>query len=221
MEKPEKKDIPNSNYLRVYEYLKKHIIDGSLGKDYVFVETEISEMLNVSRTPVREAIKMLKSEKILVNVPKKGIMCRPFSYKDIDSVYEIAEAVEGVMAYNIALYSKQLDFSCLEQSLVQMETSIAERNIDEWVKADSDFHSNVKKLCGNEFIVETVKTLELYIKIIRNRYTKSHYESMRRSTTQHRMTFEALVSGDAEYAKLIMQYHWRNIRKQLQSDDIL
>jgi DNA-binding GntR family transcriptional regulator len=221
MAKKAGKNTPNSNYLRVYEYLKKRIIDGTFDKDYVFVETEISEMLDVSRTPVREAIKMLKSERILTNVPKKGIMCRPLSYKDIDSVYEIAEAVEGAMAYNIASHSDELDFSELEMSLIQMEIAVAEHKIDEWIEADIEFHNNVKALCGNEFIVETINKLDLYIEIMRNRYTKKHYESMQHSTTQHRVTFDALTSGDAEYARITAQYHWRTIRKQLQLKDVL
>lgn len=78
-------------YIRAYEQLKKGIIEGIYSEDRVFVETEVAEELGMSRTPVREAIRMLKAENLLVSVPGQGLMARRLKKGYIKNVYEVGK----------------------------------------------------------------------------------------------------------------------------------
>lgn len=71
------------SYIRAYEQLKKGIIEGDYTEDYVFVETELAEQLGMSRTPVREAIRMLKAENLLVGVQGHGLTAQHLKKDDV------------------------------------------------------------------------------------------------------------------------------------------
>lgn len=202
------------NYIYAYEYLKNKIINGEYEEGYVFLETEISEELGISRTPVREALCMLKIEGLLFNVPRKGIVCRRLTFDDISDVYELAEGVEGMMAYLVAKEGKKSTIDALEGAVVQMEEALLCHDEESWVEADERFHCILKEECGNGFIEDSMNNLWLYIRMIRSKYTKTHIVSMNRSTGQHREAYEAIAAGDADYARTLVQNHWKTVRQQ-------
>ena len=204
-------------YIRAYEQLKKGIIEGIYSEDRVFVETEVAEELGMSRTPVREAIRMLKAENLLVSVPGQGLMARRLKKGDIKNVYEVGEALEGLMAYIVAEQKDADNALALRESVSRMEEALACGDRDGWVAADREFHTKLVKLSGNEFLGDAIETLNIYINMIRLRYTRENQESRRRSTSQHREVCEAIAAGDADYARTLMQYHWRSLRQQIVS----
>lgn len=204
-----------ASYILAYNYLKKGLIEGTFPEDMVFVEENIAEELGVSRTPVREAIRMLKSEKLLVNVPRKGVMGRSLAQSEIKPVYEVAEALEGMMAYVVTRRGSQEDLLALENAVVRMEKTIETNDKIGWMDADRDFHECLMKASGNSFLMEAMENINVYIAMIRNRHSKEHAESRKSSTVQHRAAYEAICSGDADYARMVVQFHWRSIRRNL------
>jgi DNA-binding GntR family transcriptional regulator len=204
-----------AHYINAYNHLKNGIINGDYDSEYVFIEKDIAAQLGISRTPVREAIRMLKAEKLLVNVPKKGIVCRTLTKNDICPVYEVSEALEGMMAYIVAQNHNKIDLSELERSVIRMEAALRKHDEKEWVNADAAFHQTLMQLSKNKFAIDMMKELQLCVQIIRVNDTKKSFASMERSTVQHREAYDAIASGEAEYARTVVQHHWRSIRRRL------
>ncbi|MBQ6507349.1 MAG: GntR family transcriptional regulator [Clostridia bacterium] len=205
----------DAGYIVAYEYLKNNIVNNKYDDDYVFVEAEIAAELGMSRTPVREAISMLRSEKLLMRVPKKGIVCREMQKGEIKSVYEMAEALEGMMAYNVARHHTAQQLETMLACVEKMEQAF--RNGDEktWAEGDIAFHACLRDFCGNTFLQEAMENINVFISILRNRYTLLDAGSRERSTVQHREMYEAICAGDADYARTLVQYHFRVNRRRL------
>lgn len=204
-----------SNLEYAYSYLKELIINASLPEGYIFTEVELAEKLGMSRTPAREAIRMLKAEDLLIQIPQKGVMCRTLSIKDIKCVYETAEALEGMMAYTVAVFKTEEEIRPIHDAVERMEVAFANMDRDAWGQADQQFHTALKALCGNPFLQEAMEKLDVYINMIRQKYTLHSEDSLRSSTTQHREAYEAILNHDADYARVIVQHHWAVVRRYI------
>lgn len=209
-----KQNTKQKNYIFAYEYLKNKIINGEYDEDYVFLETEISEELGISRTPVREALAMLKMEHLLINVPRKGVVCRKLTLEDIVDVYEVAEGIEGMMAYSVAKNGDREVIEKLKTAIEAMEEALISKDEEAWAAADEAFHMTLRDGCGNRFAQDSMDNIRLYIQMIRSRYTKPHTPFRERSTVQHREAYEAVLSGDADYARILVQHHWETVCRQ-------
>lgn len=204
----------DASYEVAYEYLKNRIINDDFPEDYTFVESEIANELGMSRTPVREAIRMLKAEKLLIRVPKKGIVCRKLQQTEIKSIFEMAEALEGMMAYNVARHHTAAQLEALNKCVTEMEAALRNQDSVQWAAGDISFHKSLKDFCGNSFLIDAMDDINIYISVIRNRYTLKDVSSQMRSTVQHREMYEAIKSGDADYARMLVQYHFRGKRRE-------
>ena len=96
----------------IYEDLKKKIMKGEIRSGEFLFETQLAEAYGVSRTPVRQAIKLLDADGLLANIPRKGTYVKFLSAEDVISVYQAAEALEGMAVALLAL-QEDYDFSVL------------------------------------------------------------------------------------------------------------
>lgn len=198
-----------SNYIRAYNYIKEGILQERYDENYVFIEAVIAEELGISRTPVREAIKMLRTENWLQNVPKKGIVCRPFTRKDIENVYKMAGAVESMIARDIAGKHEAYDLSALQECVDIMADAMEKEDKEKWLKADIGFHEQLLNLSHNRFAVSAMREMRQLIEVVRVRYTGLHMKSMEKSMQLHKLECEAILSGDADFASVLVEQHWK------------
>ena len=103
----------------VFHTLRKAIITGELPPGERLMETQLGEKLGVSRTPIREAIRKLELEGLVVMVPRKGAQVAQFTQKDIKDVLEVRAALEALA---VRLASKRMD----ERSFLRLQLVITE-----------------------------------------------------------------------------------------------
>ena len=84
---------------RVYEHIREDIIEGRYANGAYLVETKLAEELDVSRTPIREALKQLELEDLVVSMPNRGVMVQGMSSQDIDDIFTVRHLLEGQAAY--------------------------------------------------------------------------------------------------------------------------
>lgn len=210
--------IKNANYMKAYRFIKEGILGGEFAEDYVFIETKLADQIGISRTPVREAMRMLKSENLLQSVPKKGILCRPISIEDCNAIYGLGESIESMMVYNIVLRYRETDFSWIEKNVISMEEAVRINDKDLWSTADQAFHKCIMDICDNKFAVEAMEKLQMYIQLVRVRYAKHNIQRRLLSTMQHRELYEAMITGDSDFARIITINHWKSIRANILAD---
>jgi DNA-binding GntR family transcriptional regulator len=211
--KSKKKKMTSAD--RAYAAIREAIANGQLRPGYPLLETEISEQLGMSRTPVREAINRLKAEDIIETISRKGIFVKTLSKEELIQWYEVAEGLEGMVSYLVASNPEaQLDE--LENHIKKMEEAIVESNTDKWIFSDENYHITLYSLCKNNFLVENLNRVNEKLKLARIVLIAGSISDKMNSTKDHRDTFEAIKSGDAQRARQYTQNHWRRIRMEYQ-----
>lgn len=198
---------------RAYSAIRTAIANGDLRPGYPLLETELSEQLGMSRTPVREAVNRLIAEDMVETIKRKGIFVKTLSKEELCQMYEVAEGLEGMVTYLVAS-EPDVQLDELENNILAMEQALAENNTDQWIIADEDYHTALYTLCKNTYIVELLKRLNEKLRLARLILIAGSTADKTQSTKEHRATYEAIHAGDAELARKLTQNHWRRVRER-------
>ena len=125
----------------VYEELKIQILTGKIAPGTRMMEVELAESLGVSRTPVREAIRKLEKEGLVVIEPRKGAHAAQISVKDMVEILEVRQDMEGLAAYLASYRMKPQQLKKLEEISEKYEKAIAEGDLASMIEYDSAFHN--------------------------------------------------------------------------------
>lgn len=197
----------------VYEHLRNEVLMGSLQPGQWLREQEIAETLNVSRTPVREAVRRLGQEGLLEISPNRGVRVRDLTSTEAVDTYEVRAMLEGRSA---RLAAQRVTPDQLER-LRALLKEIARTPPEDYaaqIKADDTFHNAIAELAGNEVLLEMIKLLNSRITRI-----KILTRDTNLSTTtqhQHEAIVDAVAAGDAERAEAAMREHLETYRQIVQ-----
>ena len=197
-----------------YRQLHNMILSGELREGYPLLEVELSERLNMSRTPVREALVRLRTDGLVDRVGKKGLYVKVLSKDEIKQTYEYIEGVESMISYLLAGSINAKGTKALERNILRMERALAEKDVDAWIEADSEFHAVMLEYCQNTYLVREMKKANVIVRRVRNeivRYSLEKEPSMK----DHRALFEAIRDGDRERARSLTQEHIKRVRERL------
>lgn len=192
--------------------VRNHIRDGIAEGRYQpgerLKEGTIAEFLNVSRTPIREAMRILEAEGLIVIEPWKGITVASLSRRQVSEFYVYRELLEGLAAEMAARLVSDKDIERLDESLLKLEEGRAQSG-SELGSANEEFHQMIVDISGNRFlkqsldVIDTAKIL-IWKPIYRS---DSRWDSAQK---EHRKIFRALRARDPEAAKLAAEKHVRN-----------
>ncbi|MEW6275526.1 MAG: GntR family transcriptional regulator [Bacillota bacterium] len=219
MDQPKFVPIKLDNYqpLRdvVFETLREAIIKGRLKPGERLMEIQLAEEMGVSRTPVREAIRKLELEGLIVMVPRKGAYVAGISVKDIVDVFEVRAALESLAAGLAAERITEEELEELERALVQISEA-SSGNLDEVVKTDTNFHEIIYRASRNQRLMQIITHLQEQIQRFR---TTSLAQPGRTKTAieEHRKIVEAISERDVELAQALAREHIENAEQSLLS----
>lgn len=201
-------DLQNHRPLReiVYEELKRQILVGEIAPGTRMMEVELADVMGVSRTPVREAIRKLEKEGLVTIEPRKGAYASNISIKDMVDVLEVRQGLEAMAS---AIASGRITEEQKEELLAviaKYRVAVEEGNIEEMIKYDEAFHSKIVSISGNKTLMQVFSTVQELALRFRYIYYDdfNRYESMPK---EHQMIEEAIISGDAETARIAAGDH--------------
>jgi DNA-binding GntR family transcriptional regulator len=145
-----------------YAALKQVIRDGVLPPGYQGSEQEIAEQLNMSRTPVHEAIIRLQSEGLVKVLPKRGVLVCAISPEDMREIYEVIIACESTAAELLAALpesERRVKADALDALNASMRLALQKNDLLAWAKADDEFHRSLVVSCGNSRIARIAETI--------------------------------------------------------------
>jgi DNA-binding GntR family transcriptional regulator len=191
---------------RVYQHLKRAILEQLHPGGALLTEAEIAEAVGVSRTPVREALLRLEVEGLVALYPKRGALVRPVSAREIDEVIEARGLVEGHAAGRVWPRRAEL-VGALEPLLAAMRTARAAGDAIAFTEADRTFHAAVVDSAGNSILAD------LYHRL-RDRQMRMGVASMRtspdrmdRATADHEEMLAALrAESPQRWTELVHQH---------------
>ncbi|SDM16781.1 GntR family transcriptional regulator [Halarsenatibacter silvermanii] len=200
---------------QIYENLRESILDGILKPGEKITEMEIASELDVSRTPVREAIQMLELENLVAVVPKRGIFIAGIkSKKEINDLFQVRAELEGLAAYLAAREMNQEILNRLEQHIVDLEDCLDENELDECVEIEISFHQIIYDTADNIWLKKMLDNLFEQI----NRFRSSSLDRegrMRQTLEELRELVEALREEEPEKARARAREHIEQARKSI------
>lgn len=204
---------PVSSSQRALHELRAKIFTGELAAGSDHLESELAAQLNMSRTPVREAVLMLESQGLLELRPRKGVRIVPLSADDMAEIYDVLTELESLAAERAALAGHDnVALRQLAQAIDDMDVAIAKTDLDAWAEADDRFHKELVRLGGNSRVIAIVEMMSDQVR--RARTTTLFMRPIpTKSNQDHRKVFQAIKDGDADTARITHSDHRRHAKK--------
>ncbi len=200
------KNIPF--HLQVYEIIRDQIISGQRKPSERLLEQKIAEELGVSRSPVREALRMIEQEGLLIN-SEQGLIVYPIKLKDIEEVYQCRAATEPFAAFLAAENLANEDFVEIESYVDQAELAYQNGEFQKVVEYNTNFHDLILKGSHNKRLEEIVERLRSLILLSRNTELRT-YSRPRDYLQEHRDIICCLKKRDKYNVQTLVRDHIEN-----------
>lgn len=193
-----------------YEAIRSRILDGTFAVDDHLVEADLAGQLEVSRTPVREALRRLASEGLVTFQPNRGTRVAGWSEVELAEIFELRALLESYGARLAAARVTDDDLDHMRELAQHMEELVAaapgQEDFHQIALANNSFHLAVLRAAGNERLVAILSSL-VHVPLVQR--TFAHYSSaaLQRSLAHHRECIEALARRDGLWAESVMRAH--------------
>ena len=188
----------------VYGELRERILDLRLEPGARLHEAELAAELRVSRTPLREALRMLLAEDLVEQLPTGGMVVRRLDLQDMRELYAVRAALEGLAVREACRRSTEADLEALGRLVEQMRLLVD--HPAELARLGGEFHARIAAIAGNRRCEQLLRQLDGHMR--RYRTLSSRREPRRRAALEdHRALFEALRARDPETAEQTVRAH--------------
>ena len=195
---------------QVYQALKQIILKGDLASGERVVETKLAKQLQVSRTPIREAIGQLKREKLIVSRSNGGFRVATLSVTDAVQLYDCRIALEQL---SISDACKQITAKQLKQleKYVLLAEKLIESQSDKsdslkLLEVDYQFHHLIAESSGNQWLLTLLEKVFDQMRLLRV-YTTQHNPQVLEIRLEHRQIYDAIASQDPDLAQTTIREH--------------
>lgn len=193
----------------VFMSLREAILKGDLKPGERLLELQLADKLGVSRTPIREAIRMLEQEGLAVTIPRRGAEVAKMTLKDMEDVLEIREALDELAVKIACVKISEEQFDMLIEKKLAFEASTQTREVKKIAEADVSFHDVIYEATGNPKLVSMLNHLREQVYRYRVEYIKNE-KNHPVLIAEHEAIVEAIRERDVEKAALAMQVHVKN-----------
>lgn len=191
----------------VFNTLRDAILTGKLVPGERLMENQLADKLGVSRTPVREALRMLELENLVELVPRKGAQVLDMSEKDIVNILEVRSALEGLATSVACKKMSKEDLQQLKNMEVDFEKAVADNDVEHFVDIDEDFHDLIFAATENDKLINIFRNLRIQLYRYRMAQAKNNETSMSTIVAHHRSIIRAIENHDGEEGASIAQGH--------------
>ena len=193
-------------YQDVAELLRDRIYAHELAPGAWIDEQAIAASLGISRTPLREALKVLASEGLVVLKPRRGCYVAELSARDLDEVFPVMALLEGRCAYEASLRASPADIARLEAIHADLEVQAKKNDANAFFAANDAYHGVLQDIAGNGWLKHLIEDTRKVIKLTR-RFSLQSDGRIHQSLLEHRGIMAALREKDAALAAQRMHDH--------------
>lgn len=198
----------NPLYVQVYDQIKRSIINGDLKPGEKLIESKIASNMNISRSPIREAFRILEHEGTVVKKNQNLYIHIP-SVKDIVELYQLRYSLESLTCYLAAQVRSNQDILMLKKILSDTEEALEAKDLKLINKCNTRFHETIIQMSGNAHLVSILDNLREKIFYCRNVLLQLDYVRLDSFFNEHYNIYIAIKKGRREEAKKLMEEHVR------------
>ncbi|WOB09108.1 GntR family transcriptional regulator [Piscinibacter gummiphilus] len=169
-------------------------------------ELALAQQWQISRTPLREALKVLAAEGLVELVPRQGCRVTQMSEDDADELFPVMALLEGRCAFEAVRKATPAGIARLRQLHEALERHAAAHDIDGYYRANHDFHSTVQALADNRWLDRATNELRTFLRLLRGRQL-NWPGRIEDSINEHRVLMAAFEQRDAARAERLMHDH--------------
>lgn len=195
---------------QVYEHITDKIKFGDFAAGEKLDEVKLIEELQISRTPIREALIQLAADGIIESVPRKGFFVKTWDLKAMLEAYEIIACLDTYAA-NLALNQlNENDYKIMQRAVDEMEISIKQQDYTAFCTWQEEFHLTYLKRCGNNTLYEMIQSIKK--QYLRQTYYNKDYEKLFKilelSNAEHKEILAAMIEKNNKKMSQIIEEHW-------------
>lgn len=196
-----------------YGLIRKDILQGKFSQGDKLTEQTLCERYDMSRTPVREALRQLELEGLIETIPNRGAFVVGLTTQNLKDLYEMRKEYE-ILAVKWAIERmSNEDLAKLEEAIEFMEFYTMKGEAEKMLNFNTQFHELIYAAAGNRILYNTLSTYQAYIKLTKTNtaYVDGYLEQV---LEEHKAIFEGFKKRDPELGALAVAKHMDNARKR-------
>ena len=197
----------------VYEQVERDILSGAYQRGDTLTELKLSEQMQVSRTPVREALRRLEQDD-LVESRGKSIVVVGITQDDLIDILEVRSRLEGLVTARCCRRITREELNELDEIVTLQEFYVARELPDKIVESDSRFHEAIYAACGSRTFEKQLTALNKKLQRFRQMSVSLSVRA-KASVAEHRDIFNALAAGDEALAEELAVLHVDRVRTNI------
>jgi len=198
-----------------YHAIKQAILAGQLEPGQPLVEEKLAAMLQISRTPVREALAILEHEGLIAPIHRRGLFVCRLSRAQVVELFTASEAVEPFLARRAAFYATPEQRAALDVAIDDGEACVERLDVAGFLRSGRVFHAGVGLAAGNPPLAQFVERNEERVDLFLMSYGKAvDAEMMYSSNREHRAIYGAIIERDPDAAARLATYHAQSTRER-------
>ena len=205
---------PTALYQEVAERLRQRIYAHELQPGAWIDEQALAEQYGISRTPLREALKVLASEGLVTLKPRRGCYVTEISEQDLDEIFPLMAILEGRCAGETARRATAADLVRLSAIHEELELAARTHQIKDFFDANQRFHAEIQLVAGNRWLTHVIQDLRKVLKLTRL-HSLTIDGRLEQSLQEHRAIMAAIKAQDTAAAQQCMHDHLLAGRKAL------
>lgn len=198
--------IHNSLHDEAAAALRDRIFAGELGPGTFLDEVQLADEMKISRTPLREALKVLTAEGLVRHEPRRGCFVNEVTEQDLDEIFPVIALLEGRCAFEAARNATDADLAALEALHDKLNKHAKARRINDYYDANFAIHEAIITLANNRWLAGVITDLRKIVKLARLQQLHAPGR-LDQSLSEHMAVFAALKARDAEGAEAAMRTH--------------
>lgn len=206
--------LPQSLHHEVADLLRDQIFDGDLAPGSFIDEVALCTRLKISRTPLREALKVLAAEGLVRHEPRRGSFVNQITEQDMDEIFPVIALLEGRCAFEAARNASDADIAALDTLHNRLQEHAQAKRIKDYYATNYTIHEAIITLANNRWLAQAIADLRKILKLARQQqlYAPGRLEQ---SLGEHLTIYAALRARDAEGADAAMREHITRQREAL------
>lgn len=193
-------------YEDVAERLREQIFSHELAPGSWLDEQSLAMAFGISRTPMREAIKVLASEGLVTTKMNKGAYVTEVDRRDLEQIFTVLSLLEGQAAKETAIKASEAQLTQLDNIHHRLEKAAADRDLEQFFEINVKFHELIQEIAGNKWMNGVIDDLRKVLKLQR-RDSLSRSGRLLSSLVEHREILQAILKRDPLAAEQAMRKH--------------
>lgn len=198
----------------VFKTLREAIVTGELKSGERLMEIRLANEMGVSRTPVREAIRKLEREGLVLMNARKGAVVAPINPRDLKEILEIRRVLEGLACQLACQHATQEDIQDLEAANQEISDAIRENDCERIARLDAEFHSRICVLSGNSKLITSLNYYKEHI----YRYRLAYITDIKNKKTiidEHNKIIQDISSQNQKAVRRDIEHHIESQEKYI------